>query len=419
MNLFVIIALLVIVSAFYSYINARFIKLPVTIGIMTIATVVSIGIIVLDNVNPAFQKYLTALAKNIDFSEAVLNIMLGFLLFAGSFNLDTNKLKREMRPVLLLSTIGVILSTAAFGILFYYGMRLFDIKVPLMYCFLFGAVVSPTDPVAVSAIIKNSKLPNHLETIITGESLFNDGIGVVLFITILEFIHSNTDKIDITQTAVLFCREVFGGIALGMVCGYFVYRLMKSITDFQTIVLLSLALVMGLSVLATYWHLSVPLAVVSAGIVSGIRSINISNKETSHQSLERFWKLIDEILNTILFVMIGLQIVELPFLNNYWITGSVSIVLILVARWVSISIPLTFLRRSLSLKYKDVNILTWAGLRGGISIALALSLPHNKYRYIILAGSYFIVIFSVIVQGLSLNRLIRRSYEPQEEELIS
>lgn len=419
MNLFVIIALLVIVSAFYSYLNARFIKLPVTIGIMTIATVVSIGIIVLDNVNPAFQKYLTVLAKNIDFSEAVLNIMLGFLLFAGSFNLDTNKLKREMRPVLLLSTIGVILSTAAFGVLSYCGMRLFDIKVPLMYCFLFGAVVSPTDPVAVSAIIKNSKLPNHLETIITGESLFNDGIGVVLFITILEFIHSNTDRIDIAQTAVLFCREVFGGIALGVVCGYFVYRLMKSITDFQTIVLLSLALVMGLSVLATYWHLSVPLAVVSAGIVSGIRSINISNKETSHQSLERFWKLIDEILNTILFVMIGLQIVELPFLNNYWITGSVSIVLILVARWVSISIPLTFLRRSLSLKYKDVNILTWAGLRGGISIALALSLPHNKYRYIILAGSYFIVIFSVIVQGLSLNRLIRRSYEPKEEELIS
>ncbi|OKS86616.1 cation:proton antiporter [Mucilaginibacter polytrichastri] len=416
MNLFVIIALLVIVSAGYSYINARFIKLPVTIGVMTIGTIVSILIIVLDRINPVFQKYLTALAKNIDFSEAVLNIMLGFLLFAGSFNLDTDKLKREMRPVLLLSTIGVILSTVAFGLLFYSGMRLFDIKVPLIYCFLFGAVVSPTDPVAVSAIIKKTKLPSHLSTIITGESLFNDGVGLVLFITILEIIQTNSTKIDMMQTVILFCREVFGGIALGLICGYFVYRLMKSITDFQTIVLLSLALVMGISLIATYLHLSVPLAVVSAGILTGIRSININSKETSHQSLERFWKLIDEILNTILFVMIGLQIIELPFLNNYWITGTVSIVLILIARWISITLPLTFLKQSLNIRYKDVNILTWAGLRGGISIALALSLPHNKYRYIILAGSYFIVLFSVIVQGLSLNKLIGRSYKSKEEE---
>jgi CPA1 family monovalent cation:H+ antiporter len=419
MNLFVIIALLVIVSAGYSYINARFIKLPVTIGIMSIGTIVSILIIVLDHFNPSFQKYLTALAKNIDFSEAVLNIMLGFLLFAGSFNLDTDKLKREMRPVLLLSTIGVILSTFAFGLLFYWGMRLFDIKVPLIYCFLFGAVVSPTDPVAVSAVIKKSKLPSHLGTIITGESLFNDGVGLVLFITILEIIQTNSTKIDIADTIILFCREVFGGIGLGLVCGYFAYRLMKSITDFQTIVLVSLALVMGISLMATYWHLSVPLAVVSAGILTGIRSINISNKETSHQSLERFWKLIDEMLNTILFVMIGLQIIELPFLNNYWITGSVSIVLILVARWISIALPLTFLKKSLNIKYTDVNILTWAGLRGGISIALALSLPHNRYRYIILAGSYFIVLFSIIVQGLSLNKLIGRSYKSKEEELVS
>lgn len=418
MNLFLIIALLVIVSAGYSYINARFIKLPITIGIMLIATVVSILIIIFDHVNPSFSKYLTALAKNIDFSEAVLNIMLGFLLFSGSFNLDTKKLKREMRPVLMLSTIGVILSTAVFGGLFYGVMSVFNIHIPLLYCFLFGALVSPTDAVAVSAIITKSKLPSHLETIITGESLFNDGVGLVLFVTILELVERNTGHIELGKTIVLFCREVFGGIGLGLICGYFVNRLMHSINDFQTIVLLSLALVMGLSVMATLWHLSVPLAVVSAGIINGVRSINNSNKENSHQSLERFWKLIDEILNSILFVMIGLQIVELPFLNNYWLTGIVSIVLILVARWISILIPMTFLKRSLELNYSNITIMTWAGLRGGISIALALSLPHNHFRYVILAGAYFIVIFSVIVQGLSLNKLIGRSYKEVDKQSL-
>ncbi|WDF53787.1 cation:proton antiporter [Mucilaginibacter sp. KACC 22063] len=411
MDLFAIIALLVIVSAGYSYINARFIKLPITIGIMLIATVVSILIIVFDSVNPAFSKYLTSLARNIDFSEAVLNIMLGFLLFSGSFNIDAHKLKREMRPVLLLSTIGVMLSTAAFGGMFYGVMTLLHIKIPLLYCFLFGALVSPTDAVAVSAIITKSKLPAHLETIITGESLFNDGVGLVMFITILELVQRNTMHVDISKTLLLFVREVFGGVGLGLICGYLVNRMMHSIDDFQTIVLLSLGLVMGLSVMGTIWHLSVPLAVVSAGIINSIRSINSTKRETSHQSLERFWKLIDEILNTILFVMIGLQIIELPFLNNYWITGTVSIVLILIARWISIMIPLTFLRRSLNINYSNVNILTWAGLRGGISIALALSLPHNHFRYVILAGAYFVVIFSVIVQGLSLNKLIGRSYK--------
>ena len=410
MSLFLIISLLVITSALYSYINARFIKLPVTIGITVIATLISILIIVVDHFNPSFQKYLTALAKNIDFSETVLNIMLGFLLFAGSFNLDTNKLKREMRPVLILSTVGVILSTTIFGYLFYEATLLINIKIPLIYCFVFGALVSPTDPVAVSAIIKRTKLPSHLETIITGESLFNDGVGLVLFITLLEIAQNSDSHFELVKTVVLFCREVFGGIGIGLLVGYLVHYLMKSINDFQTIVLLSLGMVMGLSVIATIFHLSVPLAVVTAGIITGVQSINSTSKENSHQSLEKFWKLIDEILNTILFVMIGIQIVELPFINNYWLAGGVGIILILIARWVSIILPLTFLRHTLQLPYKNVNILTWAGLRGGISIALALSLPHNHYRTIILSSAYFIVIFSVIVQGLTLDRLIAKSY---------
>jgi CPA1 family monovalent cation:H+ antiporter len=406
MDLFVIIALLVIISAVFSYINARFIKLPGTIGIVLMATISSIVILVVDRLNPAAAKYLTTLAKNIDFPKAVLNIMLGFLLFSSSFNLDGKQLKKEMRPVFILSTFGVVLSTAIFGFLLYYITPVFHIHMPLIYCLLFGALVSPTDPVAVSAIIKNSKLPVHLETIISGESLFNDGLGLVLFVIILEITQVGEENIEPLKVVLLILKEVFGGILAGALLGYLAQRLMKSVKDFQTIVLISLALVMGLSVLATILHFSIPLSVVTAGLFAGSHSINQDNKERSHEALEKFWQLVDEMLNTILFVMIGLQLVNLPFVNNYWVTGSISIALILIARWLSIMLPLTFLRQSLKVNYSNINIMTWAGLRGGISIALALSLPDTTYRHLILSGSYFVVIFSVIVQGLTLNRMI-------------
>lgn len=403
-------------SAIYSYINARFIKLPGTIGIVTLAIAVSVLTIGVDTLNPKIARYLTILAQNINFSRTVLNIMLGFLLFSGSFSLNTKRLKKEMRPVFILSTIGVIISTTAFGGMFYGITLLFNIHIPLVYCFLFGALISPTDPVAVGAIIKNSRLPTSLETIISGESLFNDGIGLVLFITILEFTESGSDKLDLAQTALLFVREVFGGIILGLAFGFIAFRLMKTITDFQTIVLISVALVMSISVVATFLHLSIPLAVVSAGLFAGNQTINIDSTERSHQALEKFWQLIDEMLNTILFVMIGLQMINLPYLNNYWLIGSLGIVVILIARWLSIVIPLSFFRKIASNTIKNVNIVTWAGVRGGISIALALSLPYSPYRHIILAGAYFIVIFSVIVQGLTLNRVIDASIPPPEEE---
>ncbi|MES2807604.1 MAG: sodium:proton antiporter [Bacteroidota bacterium] len=416
MDLFVIIALLVVLSAIYSYINARFIKLPGTIGIVTLAVSVSVLTILVDSLYPSVAKHLTLLAQNINFSRTVLNIMIGFLLFSAAFSLNTRRLKKEMRPVFVLSTIGVILSTAVFGSIFYGVTQLLTIQVPLVYCFLFGALISPTDPVSVHAIIKESKLPTNLETIISGESLFNDGIGLVLFITILEFIESGTADIDFVQAGLLFVREVFGGLVLGIVFGYVGFRLMKTITDFQTIVLISVALVMSISVISTFLHLSIPLAVVSAGLFAGNQSINIDSTERSHQSLEKFWQLIDEMLNTILFVMIGLQMINLPYLNNYWLIGLIGIVIALMARWLSILIPLTFFRKIVNIKFRNINVLTWAGLRGGISIALALSLPYSPYRHIILAGAYFIVIFSVIVQGLTLNKVINASLPAEEAE---
>jgi CPA1 family monovalent cation:H+ antiporter len=409
MDLFFVIALLVIVSALFSYLNARFIKLPGTIGIVLIATIVSIAILIVDKLDPVSARYLTTLAKNIDFSKVVLNIMLGFLLFSSAFNLDGKKLKKEMRPVLVLSTLGVILSTAIFGFLLYYLAPFFHIHMPLIYCLLFGALVSPTDPVAVSAIVKNSKLPAHLETIISGESLFNDGVGLILFVILLEITQVGEQNIEASKVLLMILKEVIGGIFAGAIFGYLAQRLMKSVKDFQTIVLISLALVMGLSVLATLFEFSIPLSVVTAGLFAGSHSINQDSKERSHEALEKFWQLVDEMLNTILFVMIGLQLINLPFVNNYWVTGSISIVLILIARWLSITLPLTFLRHSLKVNYSNINVMTWAGLRGGISIALALTLPDTPYRHLILSGSYFIVIFSVIVQGLTLNAMINRA----------
>jgi CPA1 family monovalent cation:H+ antiporter len=411
MHVFLIIALLVIVSAIYSYINERWLKLPGTIGIMTLAIAGSLVTIAIDKLDPKIAGSLTVLATSINFSSLVLNIMLGFLLFASAFNLDTKRLKREMRPVFILSTLGVIVSTAIFGTLLYWVTGLIDIKVPYIYCLLFGALVSPTDPVAVSAIIKGSKLPQNLETIISGESLFNDGTGLVVFITLLEITHSGHDNVSFVKTAFLFVQEVFGGIAFGAVSGYLAFRLMKSISDFKTIVLVSLALVMINSLAASSLHFSIPLSVVTAGLFAGGRSINVDSKDHSHQALEKFWTLIDEMLNTMLFVMIGLQMVNVTFISNYWITGLIGIILILAARWASIMLPLTFLRRSLNVNYGSINILTWAGLRGGISIALALGLPASPYRHFILAGTYFIVIFSIIIQGLTLNKVINASYK--------
>lgn len=415
MDLFVVIALLVIVSAIFSYLNARFIKLPGTIGIVLLATIASITILIVDKIDSSIADYLGTLAKNINFSKAVLNVLLGFLLFSSSFNLDGRKLKREMRPVFVLSTLGVIISTAVFGCLLFYVAPFFHIHMPLIYCLLFGALISPTDPVAVAAIIRNSKLPANLETIISGESLFNDGIGLILFVIILEVARVGEEKIELAKVVVLIVKEIIGGIVAGVILGYVAHRLMRSVKDFQTIVLISLALVMGLSVLAVLLDFSIPLSVVTAGLFAGSQSINQDNKERSHEALEKFWKLVDEILNTILFVMIGLQLVNLPFVNNYWVTGSLSIVTVLIARWLSIMLPLTFLRHTLKVNYSNINIMTWAGLRGAISIALALSLPNTPYRHLILSGSYFIVIFSVIVQGLTLNRMINSASKKIEE----
>ena len=405
MDNFTIITILVVVSAVFSYINARFFKLPGAIGVISIAVVVSVVAIFTGEVFPVLFKSITGLNKNINFSQTLLNTMLGFLLFASALRFDWAELKKQVWPVFALSTIGVFLSTLIFGVLFYWLTNGLKLNIPFKYCLLFGALISPTDPVAVSAVLKNSKIPEHLNTIIKGESLFNDGVGIILFLSILEFITQNEEKINTMEIASLFAREVFGGIVLGGVSAFIISKMMKKIEDFQTLVIISLALVMGISVVANKYHLSIPLAVVSAGLIIGNLRFGKDPSGKMNEFLEKFWTLIDDLMNTVLFVMIGLQIVMMPFLTYYWFVCLIGILIILFSRALSVFVPVVFLRRTLNLNYNYIGILTWAGVRGGISIALALSLPRSQYKEVIEAACYFIVIFSVVVQGLTLNKM--------------
>lgn len=402
MDVLQLITLLLLVSAGISYINQRFIKLPGTIGIVAISVVVSVIIVIVGKTNNELAAKIREASDSMNFSSILLDIMLGFLLFASALHFDYQKLRKQQWPVFALSTLGVLLSTLLFGIFLYYLAGLFGINLPLIYCFIFGALISPTDPIAVGSILKRSKISEKLSTVIAGESLFNDAVGLLVFVLLLELVQKPDVVISFNNIAGLLIHEVLGGIVIGLAIGYVGYMLIKSIKDFQTILLISIALVLGISMLAGYFHASVPLAAVTAGLIIGNNSFH--EDKVSDDFLLRIWKLIDEVLNTILFAMIGLQMVAMPFLREYWLLSIFAIVIILIARIISVSLPALFLLGKVN--FNNLFILSWAGLRGGISIAMALSLPDSPYKEGILSGCYFIVLFSIIVQGLSLNKLI-------------
>lgn len=405
MDLLTIITVLFIISAGFSYVNQRFIQLPGTIGVAALSVVVSIIILIAGQTSNTLATTFSTLARSIDFSTVLLNVMLGFLLFAGAMHFNYRELRAQRRPVFILSTLGVLVSAGVFGGLLFLITQLLGITLPAVYCFLFGALISPTDPIAVGAILKNSKIPHRLHTIISGESLFNDGVGLVLFVILLEIAGQPGVGLSLEKVLVLFAEEVLGGIAVGLATGFLGYHLMKSVRDFQTIFLISVALVLSISVIASKLHTSIPLSAVTAGLIIGNKSLD--QRHLANRFLSRIWQLIDEVLNTILFVMIGLQLVIMPFLNHYWLVGFVSIGVILLARAASISVPAIFLLHKVS--FGNLSILTWAGLRGGIFIAMALSLPDSPYRELILSACYFIVIFSIIVQGLTLNKVVEKA----------
>ena len=407
MDIFGIISVLLTLTALFSYINYKFLKLPATIGVMLISLVISLSLILISGSSGDFAQKATLWLNKIDFDYAVMQGMLSFLLFAGALHVNINDLAKEKLTITLLATLGVVLSTFIFGSLFYLLNLAFGFGVDFIYCLLFGSIISPTDPIAVLGILKTTGAPKDLETVIAGESLFNDGIGVVVFLVISGIAFGGGD-VSFTSAAWLFTEEAVGGALLGIILGWTSYYLLKSIDNYQVEALITLALVMGGYKLASSFHMSGPIAIVVAGLFIGNKGRNFAMSDNTRSRLDDFWELIDEILNSILFVLIGLELLVLTLNFQWFAAGLIVIPLVLLSRFVSVSLPLLVLKFKGEKKKGLIPVLTWGGLRGGISVALALSLPPSAERDIILVFTYIVVIFSISVQGLSIKKLVNK-----------
>lgn len=408
MDIFNIITILIVLAAFFGYLNARFLKLPNTIGLMSITILFTLVVLALSYFDDTLLEQEKLLISEINFQEVLLDVMLSFLLFAGALHTSFQQLKVQRKPILAFATIGTLTSTFIVGFVTYFLLGLLNFQVDLIHCLLFGALISPTDPIAVLGILKQVGAPKKLETKIVGESLFNDGVGVVVFLTIYQ-IAKGGSNITVMHIAELFLVEVLGGIALGLILGWVTYRLMKSIDDYDTEVIITIAAVMGGTVLAQKMHVSAPLAMVTCGLIVGHDTVrNTSMSKVTEQYVDKFWELVDVLLNTILFVMIGMEILVLTFEGSYILAGLLAIPLLLASRFLSLLLPIKFYAKRLDFVPKTNLIMTWGGLRGGISIALALTLTQEMHRELFLVITYIVVVFSIIVQGLTVGRLIKK-----------
>lgn len=405
MSAFDIVAILTTLAAVFGYVNYRYLRLPTTIGLMVISLVSSLVIVALGRGGLAPVGAFLDFVAAIDFDAAVLYGMLGALLFAGALHLDVNDLLGQKWIILALATGGVLLSTAIVGYVSWLLFSWLGFGVPLTYCFLFGALISPTDPIAVGAILKKAGVPRSLETKISGESLFNDGFGVVLFALLLG-LTTGGHEVTVVGALELFATEALGGLAYGLALGWVSYRLLKSVDNYQVEILITLAVVTGGYALAHRLHISGPLAMVVAGLFIGNQGRALAMSTLTRERLDAFWELVDDFLNAVLFVLIGVEVVALEFTGPVVLAGLLAIPVLLVARWVSVGTPVTVLRRVREFSPYVVRILTWSGLRGGISVALALSLPAAPHRGLVVTVTYIVVCFSIVVQGLTVGPLV-------------
>ena len=409
MDYFLIITELVVLAAVFGYINVRFIKLPTTIGLMVITILFTFVVFILSYYDATLLNAEKYIINHIDFKTVLLDIMLSFLLFAGALHTNFEQLKVQRWPVLLFATLGTLVSTFLVGIGVYYGIQILGIYIDFIYCLLFGALISPTDPIAVLGILKKAGVPKKLEAKIVGESLFNDGVGVVVFLTIYNIANKGNENVEAFEILELFGQEVVGGIVLGLILGWITYRLMKSIDDYDIEVIITLAAVMAGTTIAQKLHLSAPLAMVTAGLMVGNDTIrNSSMSKITESYVDKFWELIDILLNTILFVLIGMEILVLTFETDYLMAGLIIIPIVLICRYLSLIIPVNIFKKRLDFVPNTTLIMTWGGLRGGISIALALGLTNEMHRDFFLVITYVIVVFSIIFQGLTLGKLVKK-----------
>lgn len=410
MELYYSLSALIVLASFFAYLNVRFLKLPSTIGVMVIAMAVSIFLVVFGNIFPNTLHRISTLIHGFDFTELLMGAMLNFLLFAGAIHINLKDLREQKRPIMVFSTVSVIISTFAVGT-FVYFIPINGLEIPFLYCLLFGSLISPTDPVAVLSILKEAKVRKSLETKIAGESLFNDGVAVVVFAVILELAQGTASDLTVWNVIWLLVEEAGGGFILGMLLGITASRALRKIDDYKVSVLITLSVVMGGSLIATSLHISGPLTMVFAGIFIGNFKKRFAMSPVTKDYLDKFWELNDEILNAILFLFIGFNLLIIKNLENYWLPGIACIVLVLFARFISIWLPTKFIKFREKFTPGTIKVLVWGGLRGGVSIALALSINDGPYQDAIIAITYFVVVFSIIVQGLSIGKLANRVLE--------
>ncbi|NUP12397.1 MAG: sodium:proton antiporter [Polyangiaceae bacterium] len=406
MNAFETLAALLTLAAVFAYVNHRWIRQPASIALMAMALGLSVGLLLLDRIGLAEAENLTRVLDRINFDDTLLHGMLGALLFAGALHIRLRDLREERLAVSVLAVAGTLLSTLLVGGLSYAALAALGHPVAFGYCLLFGAIISPTDPIAVLGILKQANVPKSLETQISGESLFNDGVGVVIFITVLGIV--TRGEATIGETALLFVREAIGGIAFGLATGYATFFLLRSIDHYQTELLLTLALVLGGYALAERLHVSAPLAAVVAGLVIGNEGRAHGMSDVTRDHLDKFWSLVDEVLNAVLFILVGLEVIRLTLTRDTVVTGLLMIPLVLLARFLSVAAPVQLLGGRRVFARGTIALLTWGGLRGGISVALALSIPEGPTKGFIVTMTYFVVVFSILVQGLTLGQLARK-----------
>jgi monovalent cation:H+ antiporter, CPA1 family len=406
MRLFDVLAVLIGFSALFSWLNDRFLKLPDAIGLMLIALLFSLALLLPLPFTRGLEQEVQLMLASIDFAEALLQGMLGFLLFAGALHVDLRELSKHKWVIAFLASASVIGATLLIGCGAWLLFLALGIDVPFVYCMLLGALISPTDPVAVLGILKDAKAPKSLEMKITGESLFNDGVAVVVFI-LLAGLAAGEATPGFGEAAFLFATEIFGGAAFGFVMGWIALYMITRTSNYQVEIMITLALAMSGYAIAEHAHVSAPIAIVVAGLMIGSRGRSIALTEATRYRLDDFWELVDAILNAVLFVIIGLEVLAISMTGEFVLAGLLAIPLVLAARFASVGLPFQLIRRFRQFEPGFLSILTWGGLRGGISVALALSLPDGGPRDVILTVTYIVVVFSVLVQGMTLGPLVR------------
>ncbi|MGY8641369.1 MAG: cation:proton antiporter [Verrucomicrobiales bacterium] len=419
MSIFELCAVLIAIAAVLGYLNVRYLKLPTTIGIMLISLAFSLVLVILGRFFPSITETAESIVEQVQFGDTLLKVMLSYLLFAGALHVDLSDLAKQKWIIATMATLGVVSSTFLIGGAVYFLVPLFGYEIKFLYCLLFGALISPTDPVAVLGILKKAGVSKELETKITGESLFNDGVGVVVFLALLGIA---TGEAELTASHIghLFLVEAVGGVIFGLAIGAIGYYMLKKIDNYQVEVIITLAMVTGGYALAQTIHVSGPLAMVVAGLMIGNRGRRFAMSDTTRKHLDLFWELIDEVLNAVLFALIGIELIVVAqsVTPTALLLAVISIAVVLASRFIAVSIPVFLLKPFRSFSPGAIKMLTWGGLRGGISVALALAIPKDFgiARDIFLVITYVIVIFSIVVQGMTVGKLYQAEQRRQSRK---